>query len=107
MKLTKQKIKEIIIEELLNEQPPMPPKKKPPQPPQGGGGEGETSKELKIDIPDSPFNPDIGQVVSQIKDILKQWKVKEYPSDKHRWVEYYKDIVKLVQQIQGDIPDEI
>ena len=93
-----------LVEEVLNEQPPMPPKKKKPQPPQGGG---ETSKELKIDIPDSPFNPDIGQVVSQIKDILKQWKVKEYPSDKHRWVEYYKDIVKLVQQIQGDIPDEI
>ena len=93
-----------LVEEVLNEQPPMPPKKKKPQPPQGGG---ETSKELKIDIPDSPFNPDIGQVVSQIKDILKQWKVKQYPSDKHRWVEYYKDIVKLVQQIQGDIPDEI
>ena len=96
-----------LVEEVLNEQPPMPPKKKPPQPPQGGGGEGETSKELKIDIPDSAFNPDIGQVVSQIKDILKQWKVKEYPSDKHRWVEYHRDIVKLVQQIQGDIPDEI
>ena len=93
-----------LVEEVLNEQPPMPPKKKPPQ---GGGGEGETTKDLKIDIPDSPFNPDIGQVVSQIKDILKQWKVKEYPSDKHRWVEYHKDIVKLVQQIQGDIPDEI
>ena len=96
-----------LVEEVLNEQPPMPPKKKKPQPPQGGGGEGETSKELKIDIPDSPFNPDIGQVVSQIKDILKQWKVKEYPSDKHRWVEYHKDIVKLVQQIQGEIPDEL
>ena len=96
-----------LVEEVLNEQPPMPPKKKKPQPPQGGGGEGETSKELKIDIPDSPFNPDIGQVTSQLKDILKQWKVKEYPSDKHRWVEYYKDIVKFVQQIQGDIPDEI
>ena len=97
-----------LVEEVLNEQPPMPPKKKkPPQPPQGGGGEGETTKDLKIDIPDSPFNPDIGQVVSQLKDILKQWKVKQYPSDKHRWVEYHKDIVKLVQQIQGDIPDEI
>ena len=96
-----------LVEEVLNEQPPAPPKKKPPQPPQGGGGEGETTKDLKIDIPDSPFNPDIGQVVSQLKDILKQWKVKQYPSDKHRWVEYHKDIVKLVQQIQGDIPDEI
>ena len=96
-----------LVEEVLNEQPPAPPKKKPPQPPQDGGGEGETSKELKIDIPDSPFNPDIGQVVSQLKDILKQWKVKQYPSDKHRWVEYHKDIVKLVQQIQGEIPDEL
>ena len=107
MKLTKQRIKEIIREELLNEQPPMPPKKKKPQPPAGGGGEGETTKDLKIDIPDSPFNPDVGQVVSKLKDVLKQWKVKEYPSDKHRWVEYYKDIAKLVQQVQGEIPDEL
>ena len=106
MKLNKTILRK-LVEEVLNEQPPMPPKKKKPQPPQGGGGEGETTKDLKIDIPDSPFNPDIGQVVSQLKDILKQWKVKEYPSDKHRWVEYHKDIVKLVQQIQGDIPDEI
>ncbi len=106
MKLNRTILKN-LVEEVLNEQPPAPPKKKKPQPPQGGGGEGETSKELKIDIPDSPFNPDIGQVVSQLKDILKQWKVKEYSNDKHRWVEYYKDIVKLVQQIQGEIPDEI
>ena len=104
MKLTQNRLKEIIIEELLNEQPPMPPQKKKPQPPEGGD---ETSKELKIDIPDSPFNPDVGQVVSKLKDILKQWKVKQYPSDKHRWVEYHKDIVKLVQQIQGEIPDEL
>ena len=104
MKISKQRIKEIIREELLNEQPPAPPQKKKPQPPEGGG---ETSKELKIDIPDSPFNPDVGQVVSKLKDILKQWKVKQYPSDKHRWVEYHKDIAKLVQQIQGEIPDEL
>ena len=109
MKLNRTILKK-LVEEVLNEQPPVPPKKKPPQskpPAAGGGGEGETSKELKIDIPDSPFNPDIGQVTIQLKDILKQWKVKEYPSDKHRWVEYHRDIVKLVQQIQGDIPDEI
>ena len=104
MKISKQRIREIIREELLNEQPPTPPQKKKPQPPEGGG---ETSKELKIDIPDSPFNPDVGQVVSKLKDILKQWKVKQYPSDKHRWVEYHKDIAKLVQQIQGEIPDEL
>ena len=104
MKISKQRIKEIIREELLNEQPPAPPQKKKPQPPEGGG---ETSKELKIDIPDSPFNPDVGQVVSKLKDVLKQWKVKQYPSDKHRWVEYHKDIAKLVQQIQGEIPDEL
>ena len=104
MKISKQRIREIIREELLNEQPPTPPQKKKPQPPEGGG---ETSKELKIDIPDSPFNPDVGQVVSKLKDILKQWKVKQYQSDKHRWVEYHKDIVKLVQQIQGEIPDEL
>ena len=96
-----------LVEEVLNEQPPIPPKKKPPQQPAGGSGEGETEKDLKIDIPDSPFNPDVGQVTSKLKDILKQWKVKQYPTDKHRWVGYYKDIAKLVQQIQGEVSDEI
>ena len=106
MKLTRRILKN-LVEEVLNEQPPIPPKKKPPQQSAGGSGEGETEKDLKIDIPDSPFNPDVGQVTSKLKDILKQWKVKQYPTDKHRWVGYYKDIAKLVQQIQGEVSDEI
>ena len=103
MKISKQRIREIIREELLNEQPPIPQKKKPPQPPAGGGGEGETTKDLKIDIPDSPFNPDVKQVVSQLGNILKQWEIKEYPTDKVRWKSYYKDILQLINKIKGDV----
>ena len=81
----------------------------PPKPPAGGappggGGEegGEEPKKLKIDIPDSPFEPDISQVKDRLKQILKTWKTKEYPSDEIRWKLYYKDILKLVNHLEGD-----
>ena len=77
----------------------------PPKPPTGGGGEEEKPPEpqkLKIDIPDSPFEPDVGQVKDRLKHILKQWQVKEYPSDEIRWKLYYKDILKLVNHLEGD-----
>ena len=75
----------------------------PPKPPAGGGGGEDTGpKKLKIDIPDSPFEPDINQVKDRLKQILKQWQVKEYPSDEIRWKLYYKDILKLVNHLEGD-----
>ena len=92
------KILRRLVEEVLNEQPPQSPK----QPPAKGGGEEETEKKLKIDIPDSPFEPDINQVKDRLKQILKQWQVKEYPSDEIRWKLYYKDILKLVNHLEGD-----
>ena len=57
---------------------------------------------LKIDIPDTPFEPDINQVKDRLKQILKQWQIKEYPSDEIRWKLYYKDLSKLVAQLDGD-----
>ena len=101
MKISKQRIREIIREELLNEQPPMPPKKKKPQPPEGGGEE-DGPKPLKIDIPDTPFEPDVSQIKDRLKHILKTWEEKQYMSDKHRWQEYYRDIFKLVRHLEGD-----
>ena len=75
----------------------------PPKPPAGGGGGEDTKpKKLKIDIPDTPFEPDINQVKDRLKQILKQWQVKEYPSDEIRWKLYYKDILKLVNHLEGD-----
>ena len=74
-------------------------------PPAAGGGEEEKPPEpqkLKIDIPDSPFEPDVSQIKDQLKHVLKQWQVKQYMSDKHRWQEYYKDIFKLVKHLEGD-----
>ena len=75
----------------LDEQPPAGGEEKPPEP-----------QKLKIDIPDSPFEPDVGQVKDRLKQILKQWQVKEYPSDEIRWKLYYKDILKLVNHLEGD-----
>ena len=98
MKLTQKLLRE-MVKDVLNEQPPAPPKKDDSG---GEGGEGETSKELKIDIPDTPFKPDINQVVDKLKNILKQWEIKEYPSDAIRWKEYYKDIAMLLKKIQGE-----
>ena len=74
------------------------------EPPPAGGGEDKPPEpqKLKIDIPDSPFEPDVGQVKDRLKQILKQWHVKEYPSDEIRWKLYYKDILKLVNHLEGD-----
>ena len=87
-----------LVEEVLNEQPPQPSK----HPPAKGGGEEETEKKLKIDIPDTPFEPDVQQIKDKLKQILKQWQIKQYKSDRHRWKEYYKDILKLYKHLTGD-----
>ena len=75
----------------------------PPKPPTGGGEDKPPEpQKLKIDIPDSPFEPDINQVKDRLKQILKQWQVKEYPSDEYRWKSYYKDVQKLVKYLDGE-----
>ena len=96
MKLTK-KVLRSLVEEVLNEQPPQPPK-----PPPAGGGEEDKPKKLKIDIPDTPFEPDVSQIKDRLKQILKQWEVRKYPSDEYRWKSYYKDVQKLVNYLGGD-----
>mgnify|MGYP005828983067 FL=1 len=92
----------IKLKDLLVEQPPKPSftkggESKPPS----NKGDGD-SKEIKTDIPDSPFGPDVNQIKDKLKQILKQWKVKEYPSDEIRWKLYYKDILKLVNTLDGE-----
>ena len=69
----------------------------PPQPPAGGGGEEEKPPEpqkLKIDIPDSPFEPDVNQVKDRLKQILKNWQKfgKANPND----------IVTLIKYLDGE-----
>ena len=72
-------------------------------PPAAGGEEKPPEpQKLKIDIPDTPFEPDVNQIKDRLKHILKQWQVKQYMSDEHRWKEYYKDILKLVNHLSGD-----
>ncbi len=94
MKLTNKNLRR-LVEAALNEQPPN------QQPPAKGGGE-ETEKKLKIDIPDTPFEPDVQQIKDKLKKTLKDWEVKQYMSDKHRWQEYYRDIFNLVRHLDGD-----
>ena len=79
----------------------------PPKPPAGGGGGGAGDEppkpqKLKIDIPDTPFEPDVQQIKDRLKQILKQWEVREYPSDEYRWKSYYKDIQKIVNYLDGE-----
>ena len=75
----------------------------PPKPPAGGGGGEDTKpKKLKIDIPDTPFEPDINQVKDRLKQILKQWATNQYPNDRVRWNDYFHDIEKLVKVLDGD-----
>ena len=88
----------IKLKSLLVEQPPQPGQKKP----ESGGDKPPEAQKLKTDIPDTPFEPDVSQVKDKLKHILKQWEVKQYMSDKHRWQEYYRDIFKLVRHLEGD-----
>ena len=74
----------------------------PQPPPKGGEDDAPKPEKLKIDIPDSPFEPDVNQIKDQLKNLLKQWKVKEYPSDEYRWKDYYRDVLKLVKYLDGD-----
>ena len=73
-----------------------------PPPPAGGEDKPPEPQKLKIDIPDSPFEPDINQVKDHLKNTLKQWGVKQYPSDEYRWKSYYKDIQKIVNYLDGE-----
>ena len=108
---------DILREKFIKEESPtqlLPPKKgvpaaqaqvpaqQPAQQPVQDEEPSPESKKLKIDIPDTPFEPDINQVKDRLKQILKQWQVKEYPSDEIRWKLYYKDILKLVNHLEGD-----
>ena len=88
----------IKLKKLLMEQPPQPPQKKP----EGGGDDAPKPQKLKIDIPQTPFEPDVNQLKDELKKILKQWEIKQYPSDQHRWKEYYKDILRVVKTLDGD-----
>ena len=74
----------------------------PPKPPTGGEDKPPEPQKLKIDIPDTPFEPDINQVKDRLKQILKQWQVREYPSDEYRWKSYFKDVQKLVNYLDGE-----
>ena len=83
----------------INEAPPEQ-KAKQGQPPEGG--QESEPKKLKIDIPDSPFNPDASQIRDKLKHVLYTWQKKPYPNDVVRSREYFQDILKLYKQLGGD-----
>ena len=90
----------IKLKDLLVEQPPKPPAKPPAK--GDSGNEPPKPQPVKTDIPASPFEPDVSQIKDKLKQILKQWQVKQYPSDEIRWKMYHRDILKLVKQLTGD-----
>ena len=65
-------------------------------PPPAGGGEEKPPEpqKLKIDIPDTPFEPDVNQVKDRLKQILHNWKKfgKANPND----------IVTLIKYLDGE-----
>ena len=67
----------------------------PPKPPAGGGEDKPPEpQKLKIDIPDTPFEPDINQVKDRLKQILKQWKIAGKSNAG--------DIIKLINYLDGE-----
>ena len=79
----------IKLKKLLMEQPPQPPQKKPE-----GGDDAPKPQKLKIDIPQTPFEPDVNQVKDRLKQILKNWQKfgKANPND----------IVTLIKYLDGE-----
>ena len=66
----------------------------PPQPPAGGEEKPPEPQKLKIDIPDSPFEPDVNQIKDRLKQILKQWKIAGKSNAG--------DIIKLINYLDGE-----
>ena len=66
------------------------------EPPPAGGGEEKPPEpqKLKIDIPDTPFEPDVNQIKDRLKQILKNWQKfgKANPND----------IVTLIKYLDGE-----
>ena len=66
------------------------------EPPPAGGGEEKPPEpqKLKIDIPESPFEPDVNQIKDRLKQILKNWQKfgKANPND----------IVTLIKYLDGE-----
>ena len=91
IKVQNDMLREKFVHSRLDEQPSQDGEEKPPEP-----------QKLKIDIPETPFEPDVNQVKDRLKQILKQWQVKQYPSDEYRWKSYYKDLLKLVNHLYGE-----
>ena len=71
--------------------------------PAPGGQQPPESKKLKIDIPNSPFEPDVQQITEKLKRILKSWATNQYPNDRVRWNDYYHDIEKLYKHLTGEV----
>ena len=51
-------------------------------------------QKLKIDIPETPFEPDVNQVKDRLKQILKQWKIAGKSNAG--------DIIKLINYLDGE-----
>ena len=76
-------LREKFVHRRLHEADPPPAEEKPPEP-----------QKLKIDIPDTPFEPDVNQVKDRLKQILKNWQKfgKANPND----------IVTLIKYLDGE-----
>ena len=57
---------------------------------------------IKEDFSSNLDEQDSDTLIEALKNILKQWEIKQYPSDQHRWREYYKDILRVVKTLDGD-----
>lgn len=85
----------IKLKNLLSEEEPS-----DKQPKQQSDATPEKPQKLKINIPDSPFEQDIEEIIEGLEHLLKQWKTKQYPSDNHRWKSYYNDIKTVVKSFR-------
>ena len=57
---------------------------------------------IKEDFSSNLDEQDSDTLIEALKNILKQWEIKQYPDDKTRWEEYYMDIEELVTDFEEE-----
>jgi hypothetical protein len=45
---------------------------------------------------------DTDSIINALRNILRQWEIKQYPDDKTRWEEYYMDIEDLITDFEEE-----
>ena len=106
MKLTKQKLKEIIREELQKEwgvgslpNLNLKPRRGP------GWREGTPEEQAELERLHSAGSGE-EDIIGELREMLQVWEIREYPSDRDRYMEYAEDVEALIKRHEMPLEEE-